>query len=121
MRKFETFFNVLTTIRSLVRNKKDLKLKKQIGDSTKNNRTLTVNQTARALSKLGNERVAREVKAVYKVLKQDILKARRKRGTIRTDAVDLNELTNTYRNVVMNGKKHRNTIGRTLSKVGTNG
>lgn len=121
MRKFETFFNVLTTIRSLVRNKRGVGLKKKIGDSTKNNRTLTVNQTVRILTTLGSNRVARELQAVYEVLKPDILEARIERGTVRTDSVDLTELTNTYRNVVMNGKKHRNTIGRTLSKVGTNG
>ncbi len=119
MRKFETFFNVLTTIRSLVRNKKDSSLKKKIGDSTKNNRTLTVNQTVRILNTLGNQHVARELAAVYGVLKKDIYNAREERGTVRTDAIDLTELTNTYRDVVMNGKKYRNTIGHTLTKVAT--
>lgn len=121
MRKFETFFNVLTTIRSIVRNRKDKGLKKKIGDSIKNNRTLTVNQTIRVLNILGNTRVANELQAVYTVLKADIVEARINRGSVRTDAVDLTELTNLYRNEVMKNKKYRNIIGRTLSKVGNNG
>lgn len=121
MRKFEEFFRVLTAVRSLVRNGNGKTFKGIIGDSTVNNRTLTVNQVVRIFNKGRHKQTANEITAVYNLLKKDILSERKSRGVKRTDAIDIAELTETYRNLVMTKKRYRQNIGQVLSKVGTDG
>lgn len=118
MRKFEQVFTALANTRSFLRGKEATKFaKKLIGDSHKNNRTITVNQTVRLFRELRDPNFANTIKVVAEVLEDEIL-SRRKR---RTDAIDLSELVNTYRIVLMNGKSdtYRRRVSRTLSnKVG---
>lgn len=117
MEKFRVFFAVLTAIRSGVRENRRLTVKAAIGDSVRNNRTLTVNQIIRLSNRSNDTRTAAELRAVYDLLKPYVLKERVKRGSVRTDAVDIAELTNTYRNLVMNKKRLRREVGRALGKV----
>lgn len=114
MREFQSFFVYLTAVRSLVRKNGNSKIKKLIGDSTNNKRTVTVMQTVRFLTKIKDRKGAKQLRAVLEVLENDILTAR----NLRTDAIDLTELTNTYREVVMRQGKLRKNIGIKLSKVG---
>lgn len=113
MRRFEEFFTVLTAIRSLTRGKGNKIIKKVIGDSTNNKRTVTVLQTIRYMEATGDELLAKELKVVLGVLENKILSRRNRR----TDAIDLTELTNTYREVVMNKAQLRREIGTALAKV----
>lgn len=114
MRRFQEFFVALTAIRSLARGTGNQTIKEVIGDSTNNKRTVTVLQTFRYLNAVGDYATAQQLLAVLEVLEDKVL-ARRAR---RTDAIDLTELTNTYREVVMNKGKLRREVGTALSKVG---
>lgn len=117
MRKFELVFKELAKLRSVLRGKNTIKLAKNyIGDSVKNNRTLTVNQTVRLLILNNNLVLAAVIEVIYPILKGEILKRR----ASRSDAIDLSELINTYRTVVMDGRSdtYRRRIGNALSKVG---
>lgn len=110
MRKFQSFFNDLTTIRSHLRGRKVKQAKSGIGASTNNNRTLTVTQTAKYLERSTLPRMAHQLRVVADLLKKDIYKARNKR----TDAIDLNEVVTVYRKQVMENKKYRRQIGSIL-------
>lgn len=116
MRKFQETFNALTEVRSMLRGREVRSVKKIIGDSTRNNRTLTVNQTIRFLNITGAHNLAARLDVVSTILKNQILKRRKNR----TDAIDINELVSTYRSVVMNGRSatYRKQIGTAVSKVG---
>lgn len=114
MRRFEEFFSVLSALRSLARGTGNTAIKETIGDSTNNKRTVTVAQLVRYLNEVGDTTIAKEVAAVTSVLETSILNRRSRR----TDAIDLTELTNTYREVVMNKGKLRREIGIKLSNVG---
>lgn len=115
----EFFYELLKTTQSL-NIQKDF-FKDLIGDSIENNRTLTVNQVLRfqasTFSTRNGKRFAKKLKTVYNILRPHI-KSDRKATTKRTDAIDINELVSTYRAVVMNDRKLRQTIGQTISKVG---
>lgn len=115
MRKFQETFNAIAEVRSMLRGKTTKLVKRQLGDSTENNRTLTVSQVVRYLNKSGAKKLAKRVQVSAEVLK-DIILTRRSR----TDAIDINELVTTYRNVVMNGRSstYRKKIGLAISKVG---
>jgi hypothetical protein len=110
MRKFQKFFNDLTYINAELRRQRK-PAKRLLGDSTNNNRILTVNQTIRLLRKLNNETTASKIQAAYEVLKPYI----RVRKSKRTDAVDMTELVSTYRTLVMTKRKFRQTLGRRLA------
>lgn len=116
MRKFQETFNALTEVRALLRGREVRSVKKILGDSTKNNRTLTVAQTVRFLNKTGAHNLAKRLNVVSSILKPQILKRRKNR----TDAIDINELVSVYRTVVMNGRSdvYRKRIGTAVSKVG---
>ena len=114
MRRFQEAFNVLTTLRSEVRGFKTKVVKSAIGDSINNNRTVTVNQAIRFAKKRKLRSLALILSITSSILEEKILESRGNR----TDAIDLNELVTTYRNVVMNGKQLRRQIGVALSKVG---
>lgn len=109
MRKFQEYFVKLATIRAKSRGKVSKLVKAAIGDSSNNNRTLTVSQLARYslhLSGVPDVRLAK----VFKLLEKDILKRRNKR----TDAIDINELVNVYREQVIENRKYRRQIGSIL-------
>ncbi len=116
MPKFQKFFKEITTLRSELRGINTLLAKAVIGDSVKNNRTITVNQTIRFLNVVGQVKLAKQLEAVYDALKPFISTARVE--TLRTDAVDLEELVAIYRQVVMNERLNRQEIGQLISKVG---
>ena len=101
MRKFEVVFRELANTRSFFRGKEaNSHVKRLIGDSTNNNRTVTVNQTIRYFEEMRDFKFAKTIKIVYDLLEKDILSRRKNR----TDAIDLSELVNSYRIVLMNGR-----------------
>lgn len=116
MRKFEQAFKVLTVIRASVRGKDGYRAKRLIGDSTKNNRTLTVNQTIRLFEKLNIREVAKILNVASNVLEDEIIRKRKHRS----DALDLEELVSTYREILMNKRNstYRRRMSNALSKVG---
>lgn len=114
MRKFQETFNILTEIRANVRGEESRNIKFVLGDSINNNRTLTVSQVVRYLTSINCVRLANTVELVTEILQDEIEKAR----TNRTDAIDINELVNTYRTVVMNKRKYRREIGNAIAKRG---
>jgi hypothetical protein len=115
MRKFQRYFyNLLQTSKDLnvIKNI----VKEVIGDSTENNRTLTVNQVIRYLEAnqiRGGTRKAVRLRNVYSVLRDNILEDRQL-STKRTDAIDINELVATYRAIVMDDGKKRIKIGHAV-------
>ena len=113
MRKFEETFKRLAVARSLLRGPETNVIKKSLGDSTKNNRTLTVSQVQRYLTFVGAYSTVRLIQASLTILTPYILKARKNR----TDAIDFNELVTTYRIVVMNKKKFRREIGIAVGRA----
>ncbi len=119
MRKFQEYFNNLAWFRSYARQTAVTRsIKMIVGDSTNNNRTLTVGQAIRYFKRVGRTTDATKLEAVKAILEPVVLKQRRKEGNRRTDAVDLSELVTAYRVVVMEGKKLRRQIGTAVSKVG---
>lgn len=117
MEKFRQFFAVLTAIRSGVRYEGHRTIKEAIGDSTRNHRTPSVRQMIRLGGFTKDRRTTRELTAVYTVLRPYIIKARKDRGSSRTDAIDIAEMTNTYRELVMNKKTLRRQVGQALGKA----
>lgn len=112
MRKFETFFKQIAELRSVARGTQSKQIKQLIGDSTVNNRTLTLGQAIRYLDIVGLDSLATQLDSVRPLIEREVIKRR----TNRTDAVDLAEFVNTYRSVVMNGKKLRVKVGAALRK-----
>jgi len=115
-RKFEKFFHTLLDVKSELTSIKGL-VKIAIDDSTRNNRSLSVNQVLRYLRSKPQSRrsirLANKIERVYTVLKSEVINDR-KRSTKRTDAIELNELIATYRATVMDDGKKRRTIGRVV-------
>lgn len=116
MRKFQEAFNTIVEFRSQARGFRTKVIKRSIGDSVNNHRTITVGQAIRFARKIGLVKEAITLNVVSSILEDQIIG---RRGS-RTDAVDLNELVNTYRIVVMDGRSDifRRKIGVALSKVG---
>ncbi len=115
MRKFQAFFLRIANLRQELITVTPM-VKEAIGDSTNNNRTLTVNQVIRYLRVSpvkGNKKLVKQLTSVYDILREDIVSDRRQ-ATRRTDAVDFNEFVTTYRSVVMDDRKKRLTIGKVL-------
>lgn len=117
MRKFQVVFNELAEVRSQCRNGRTTKIKAVLGDSTTNNRTLTVNQVIRYLRLTKRKTLANRLETVSEILKPVVLARREIRSSLRTDAVDINELVTVYREKVMNGRMLRNTLGKALRGV----
>lgn len=113
MRKFEEAFQRLAVARSLLRGPETKVIKKALGDSIQNNRTLTVSQVQRYLTYVGAYSTVRLIQASLTILTPYIIKARKNR----TDAIDFNELVTTFRVVVMNKKKFRREIGTAVGRV----
>lgn len=116
MRNFQRVFHLLAGVRYLARGERAKTIKKSIGDSTKNNRTVTVSQAVRYLNGINETNLAKVLEKTTNILESEILKTRKNR----TDAIDLAELVNTYRSVVMNKRKskYRQKIGNSFLKVG---
>lgn len=111
MRKFERVFNKIAKFRSDMRNSANSKsVKELIGDSTSNHRTVTVNQAIRYLEYTGQRKTAKQVRAAYAVLRNEITYARAFDGVVRTDAIDLDEFVRTFRNEVMDSKNLRQKV-----------
>ena len=87
MTKVESFVNRLTLVLEI--HNRD-SIKSIIGDSTNNNRTLTVNQVIRFLNKNGYRKLAAEINALYFRLNNEIRDFRNTTSS-RTDAIDVNE------------------------------
>ncbi len=118
MPKYQEFFYELLAVQQYV-NENTETIKTFVGDSTENNRTVSVNQTLRYIQHLGRRKAytfGSKLYSVYGVLKP-VIKNDRRSSTKRTDAIDLNELVATYRAVVMNDRELRQTIGQTISKA----
>lgn len=114
MRKFELFFNKVAKFRSDMRNIANSdSVKDLIGDSTNNNRTVTVNQTVRYLDRVGKKKLARQLKQVH----QHFLVGIKGHRDNRTDAVDIEEFVKYYRNNVMNRKTLRKYVANILRSV----
>lgn len=109
MRKFQKFFANITHFASHSRKVgvRD-EIKRKLGHSTNNNRTLSVQQAIDHLARNLNY-MAVDLARTYAILKPQI-KAKR----TRTDAIDLTEFVSTYRTVVMNKRKLRRQIGSAL-------
>ena len=116
MSKSGNFFNTLVeVVGGLDRNF----VKETIGNSTSNNRTLTVNQVIRYLSSrrgVGLKSLGGQLESVYGDILPLII-ASRKRRNRRTDSVDINEFINTFESRVINSKSSnfKRTIGRVIS------
>ena len=110
--KYINFFNELTTaVNSL--DAREVKL--AIGDSTNNNRTLTVKQVVRFLTSNRNRRLKRlgnSLLAVNNIIGNDVFNSR---NNNRTDALDINEFINFYTEVVIGAGEYTHTIGRSVS------
>lgn len=118
MRKFERVFNKVAKFRSDMRNPANSKsVKELIGDSTSNNRTVTVNQAIRYLEYTGQRKTAKQVKAAYSVLRPVITYVRAYDGVVRTDAIDLDEFVRTFRHEVMDTKNLRQKVAIALRGV----
>lgn len=116
MRKFQKFFLKVADLRSELKGNNLVHAKEMIGDSTNNKRTLTVNQLIRYLSLgevRGDKKLARQLKAVQDVLVKPIQVNRYNR----TDAIDITEFVNAYRQLVMNQPVLRRNVASRLSKV----
>lgn len=113
MRKFEQFFKSIAQVRSNVRGENGVVAKAIIGASIDNHRTLTLNQTVQYLLAIRKVKLAKQLQAVSEVIVPEIKVNR----SNRTDAIDLSEFVNTYRNYVMNTKTLRRTVAAKLSKV----
>ena len=83
-------------------------VKSAIGDSTFNNRTVTVKQFIRYLNVTGRYGTALNVSKVYTALTPKLV-AQRNRSNFRTDAFDVNELLTVLTRVA--------TTGATSSKI----
>lgn len=114
MRKFQQFFYNLADVRSTLRGSGTTVAKEIIGDSTNNNRTLTVVQTIRLLDATGEGRLAQQLESVREVLEPVVLK---RRNNNRVDPIDISEFVSTYRELVMNKGKLRTQIGAALRGV----
>lgn len=110
MRRFHTYFLHLASIRASVRGSNTKNIKRLLGDSINNNRTLTVSQLIRYAKLVGTKDAARRLEVVAAFLEQDILDRR----NFRTDAIDINELVDTYRTQVIEKKKYRRQLGSIL-------
>lgn len=110
MRKFQKFFNDIAWYASYTRQPiiRD-SIKRKLGHSTNNNRTLSVQQAMLDLIQSNRSTMANELERVYDILKPQI-KAKR----TRTDAIDLSEFVSTYRTIVMDSRKLRRQIGSIL-------
>ena len=111
MRKFEQFFTNIATVRSVLRGNIAKQVKQVIGDSTNNNRTLTVSQTVRFLETNGQKALANQLKRVNSVLEPHI-----RANRVRTDAVDISEFVSTYRTLVMNRRELRTNVSNALKR-----
>lgn len=117
MEKFKEFFAVLTAIRSGVRYEGHRMVKEFIGDSTRNHRTPSVRQMIRLCSENKDKRTAKELEAVYTVMRPFLKFERLNNDSKRTDAYDINELVTVYRDRVMNQGQFRRQIGQALGRV----
>lgn len=119
MRKFQKFFKELAQLRAELRGQNSKLVKQLIGDSTQNHRTLTVNQTVRYLYDIGEVNLANQIVAVTNFLRPYVENSRLESSN-RTDAIDISELVNTYRELLMNTRNQvlRQKVGTILSKVG---
>ena len=115
VRQFEKFFNKIAKFRSDMRNIANSdSVKDLIGDSKNNNRTVSVNQVVRYLDKTGKKRLARQLKAVNKLMLPRIKEIRKSDGVKRTDAVDMEELVRVYRVEVMDSPTYRPRVTQVL-------
>jgi len=114
MRKFEAFFNKIATLRSNLRGENGIVAKAVIGASVDNHRTLSVKQTVEFLIATRKIKLAKELEAVYKLLQPEIAVYRE---NDRTDAIDIAEFVNVYRDLVMDNDLYRRSVSGILSKV----
>lgn len=112
MAKYKTFFNNLITVLNRYDNDD---IKTAIGDSTNNNRTVTVNQVIRFLGtrrNAGLKSLGEDLSFAYDTLREDIAEARTTNN--RSDAFDINEFINVYDETVIYGADTdlRRTFGK---------
>jgi len=113
MSKARSFLNQLVTTLNKV---ESTSLKSSIGDSTNNNRTVTVNQTIRYLTnseKSSLRKLGRNLNTVYNSRKTKSLIRALRSTTRRTDAVDINELLSAIR-VATEVPSFNRSIGRSI-------
>lgn len=96
--KYKTFIQKLENVISL--SERD-EVKEVIGDSTNNNRTLSVTQVIRYLDQIGEFRLSEQLDNAYTVLYDQLWEDRAARGVTRNDVFDINEFFATYNNFVI--------------------
>lgn len=115
MPKYQRFFKKIAKFRSDMRYSANSdSVKDLIGDSTQNNRTVTVNQVHRYLVQTGQVTNAERLAATYEVLRPIIKSTRLYDGCQRTDAIDIDEFVRVYRHEVMDTKNQRKKISTVL-------
>ena len=110
MNKTISFLNRLVTTLNTVDTDT---LKSSIGDSTNNNRTVTVNQAIRFFTRSGKRRLASNLRTVYSSRQVRSLIRAIRATSRRTDAVDINELLSAV-NVASHVASFNRSLGRSL-------
>lgn len=88
-------------------------VKTSIGDSTNNNRTLTVGQVARYLRNVSRKtRLATSITRIHSLFREDIQRAR---NNSRTDAIDINEFIAFYESEVVLLGNNRNLVNHAVA------
>lgn len=115
--KYTIFLN---NLESFLVKKTNKEIKLAIGDSINNHRVVSVSQVIRFLTRRNATSAQRllgsQLDTVYELLKDNILINRRLvRGSVRTDAIDINEFIDTYVETVLEGTTtFRKTVSRSL-------
>lgn len=114
--KYLTF---ITNLQTVVQTKGRNSIKTTIGDSTFNNRVLTINQVIRYLTRRNatttQRQLGKQLRKTYSLLKEDLHFNRALGAPFRTDAFDINEFFTVYTNLVVNSKSHRLRVSRNLA------
>ena len=109
--KYKQFYNNLNIILSGL--DRDT-VKSSIGDSTNNNRTLTVSQVIRFLETRRNsssKTLGQSLQSVYNIIGEEALL---ERNNFRVDALDINEFVRFYEASVLMLGDFRQDIGRAI-------
>lgn len=102
--------NLVEVVSNIVENDGVEEIKSYIGDSTSNNRSLSVRQLIRYFQATNDQITAQNLEIAYSVLRRTILRRR----NARTDAVDLSEF---FQAATSANVKVRRKLGKLLSNA----
>lgn len=116
---YRRFFEELTEV---VSDLDKTEVKRKIGDSTSNNRTLTVNQVIRFLTSSPNyktRKLGRQLSEVRGLLSSRIAEYRRSLGLVRNDSFEISEIIKLLENDVLETPDTtlRSSVGRAVGAV----